>query len=87
MGFVKGYLGRVVAEIKKDSDKDEDDVKHFQGQATDLVKMIIGKYADFTFYTGAKTEKEGTVCFRHVDGDSADATFYYFLDSIKLVKL
>ena len=52
MGFIKGYLGRIVAEIKKDQDKDEDDVKHFQGQATDLVKMIIGNYAQFTFYTG-----------------------------------
>ena len=49
--------------------------------------MIIGKYADFTFYTRAKAEKDGSVCFRHVDGDSTDATFYYFLDSIKLVKL
>ena len=30
MGFVKGYLGRIVAQIKKDADKEEDDVKHFQ---------------------------------------------------------
>ena len=87
MGFVKGYLGRVVAAIKKDKDKDEDDVKHFQAQATDLVKMIIGKFGDFTFFTGEKAEANGSVCFRHVEGDSDDATFYYFLDSIKSVKM
>ena len=50
MNAMKAYLQRISKLLKADKDKDEDDVKHFQAQATTLVKEIVGKYAEFEFY-------------------------------------
>ena len=87
LGFVKGYLGKIVGAIKEKSDDIEDDVERFQKQATEVVKDMVGKYADVSVYTGPTEGDNGAVCFRHAPADSPDATFYYFMDSIKSVKL
>ena len=91
MAIMKGYLPKCVAMVKKygnDGDGgDADDVKHFQTQATALIKEIVAKYAEFTIYRGKSGKDEATMVFRQESAEEDDATFFYFLDTIKSVKI
>ena len=91
IAIMKAYLPKCVALVKKHANDgaggDADDVKHFQTQATGLMKEVAAKYAEFTIYRGKSGADEAAVVFRQESAEEDDATFFYFLDTIKSVKI
>tara|TARA_B110000305_G_C19062647_1_gene457855 strand:+ start:223 stop:498 length:276 start_codon:yes stop_codon:yes gene_type:complete len=57
MAAIKEFLKRAVGHMKENGK--EDNIKAFRGQATEFVKFVVGKFADFTFYAGENGDATG----------------------------
>ena len=61
MAAIKEFLKRTVGWMKENGK--EDDIKTYRAQATEFVKFIVGKFADFTIYTGENGDATGHLAF------------------------
>ena len=58
MAAIKEYLKRAVGHMKEKG-QDQESIKAFRAQATEFVKFVVGKFADFTFYAGENGDATG----------------------------
>ena len=71
MAAIKAYLPRIVGHMKANGL--EENVKPFRGGATEMVKFVVGKFGEFTFYTGENGDATGSLAFSYMnEEDSKD---------------
>ena len=78
MAAIKEFLKRAVGHLKENG-KDADIIKAFRGQATEFVKFVVGKFADFTFYAGENGDATGQIayCYQKEEDDYLTKTFCF----------
>lgn len=91
MTWAKAYLGKLKAKITEENANLPEDkqrnIQEFQRGATQLVKLIAGKFDEMQLFVGAKMDYEGAFCFSYTK-DQADEgpTFLFFNDGLKVTK-
>ena len=82
MAWAKGYLPKVVAKLKELGK--EDRIPGFKAGATQLIKLIAGKWDEMQLFAGAKNDFEGALCFAYQkEQEDEGPTFLYFKDGLK----
>ena len=82
MQWCRGYMQKVVQKLK-DTGKDER-VPEFKKGATELVKLIAGKWAEMQIFAGEKNDFEGALCFAYQkEQEDEGPTFLFFKDGLK----
>ena len=61
MAAIKEFLKRTVGHMKENGQ--EENIKTYRAQATEFVKFVVGKFADFTIYTGENGDATGHLAF------------------------
>ena len=85
MAYVKGYLKAVKEKLEASGKADR--VAGFQKGATDLVKMLIGKWDEVQIFTGESGNWEGGLAYAFMKEQTDEGpTFYFFLDGLKQEK-
>ena len=85
MAYIKGYLKAIKEKLEAAGKADR--VAPFQKGATELVKQLIGKWAEVQVFTGESNDWEGALayCYQVNDADEGP-TFFFFLDGLKQEK-
>jgi len=85
MTYIKNFLKNVKTFLETNGKSDR--VAEFQKGANDFIKFVVGKFDDFTFYTGTSENVEGGIALSHWENDSDPGpVFFYFKDALKEVK-
>lgn len=85
MMWAKGYLAKVTAKLTEAGK--EDRIPEFKKGATQLVKLIAGKWDEMQLFVGDKMDYEGAMCFSYQkEQDDEGPTFLYFADGLKETK-
>jgi len=85
MTYIKGYLKKIKEHLTANK---PDRVDKFMKGAQEFIKAIVGKYEEYTIYTGSKETLDGGIAlsFWEVETDPGPM-FYFFKDGLKDVKL
>lgn len=68
MAILKALLKRIVEHLTKNGK--EDRVGEFKKGATEMIKMIMGKFDEMQIFTGSSCDTEATLCFSYTkDGE------------------
>lgn len=82
MAWCRGYMQKIVQKLK-DQGKD-DRVPEFKKGATELVKLIAGKFSEMQLFVGEKMDYEGAFCFAYQkEQEDEGPTFLFFKDGLK----
>ena len=85
MTWCKGYLAKVTQKLK-DAGK-EDRIPDFKRGATELVKLIAGRFDEFQIFAGERNDYEGAFCFAYQENQEDEGpTFLYFADGLRVTK-
>jgi len=85
MTYIKNFLKNVKTFLETNGKTDR--VAEFQKGANDFIKFVVGKFDDFTFYTGTSENVEGGIALSYWENDSDPGpVFFYFKDALKEVK-
>ena len=71
--------------VQKLKDQGKDDrVPEFKKGATELVKLIAGKFSEMQLFVGEKMDYEGAFCFAYQkEQEDEGPTFLFFKDGLK----
>jgi len=91
MTWAKAYLGKLKARLTEENANLPEDkqrnLAEFQAGATQLVKLIAGKFSEMQIFCGSKMDYEGAFCFAYTKEQTDEGpTFLYFADGLKGVK-
>ena len=84
MAMLKAFLKRVVAWLKENGK--EDRVAGFQKGATEMVKLIMGKFDEVQIFSGQNMDVEASLAFCFTYDGEVDPTFLFFNDALKMEK-
>ena len=79
--MIKAYLKRVVAFLKEKGK--EERVPEFQKGATEMIKMIIGKFDEMMIFTGESFDAEAGLAFSYTKDGDTEPVFLFFVDGMK----
>ena len=81
MAWARGYLAKITTRLQAD---DPERVPLFKHGATQLVKLIAGKFDEMQLFAGKKMDYEGAFCFAYQkDQEDENLTFLFFADGLK----
>lgn len=84
MAWARGYLQKVTAKLQETK---PDRVAGFKKGATQLVKLIAGKWSEMQLFAGQKNDFEGAFCFAYQkEQEDEGPTFLFFKDGLKETK-
>lgn len=84
MTYIKEYMKKVKAILEKENPSRVDG---FMKGAQEMVKFILSRFNDFTFYTASDYDNENIIILSYYKQDSDPApTFLYFMDGLKRTK-
>ena len=81
MGYIKGYMKKL-ADRKKEKGATAEEIAVWQGKMQNFIKELLGKFDDFSFYTGAEMDPEGMVALLFYKEDGIIPYFYFFKDGL-----
>lgn len=85
MAYIKGYLKTIKEKLEAAGKTDR--IPQFQKSATELVKMLVGKWDEIQVFTGESGDWEGALAYCYQKEQTDDGpTFYFFLDGLKQEK-
>lgn len=85
MAWARGYLQKTVAKLNELGK--EDRVAGFKKGATQIVKLIAGKFDEFQLFVGEKMDYDGAFCFAYQENQEDEGpTFLFFKDGLKETK-
>ena len=81
MAWARGYLAKVTARL---NESDPERVPIFKRGATQLVKLIAGKFSEMQLFVGENMDYEGAFCFAYQkEQEDEGPTFLFFADGLK----
>lgn len=84
LSWARGYLKKVTARLNENN---PDRVPGFKKGATELVKLIAGKFSEMQIFTGEKMDYDGAFCFAYQkEQEDEGPTFLFFKDGLKEMK-
>lgn len=85
MQWVRGYMQKIVAKLTEQGKTDR--IPEFKKGATELVKLIAGKWSEMQLFAGEKNDFEGAFCFAYQkEQEDEGPTFLFFKDGLKETK-
>jgi len=85
MQWVRGYMQKIVAKLTEQGKADR--IPEFKKGATELVKLIAGKFSEMQLFVGEKMDYEGAFCFAYQkEQEDEGPTFLFFKDGLKETK-
>ena len=85
MQWVRGYMQKIVAKLNEQGRADR--IPEFKKGATELVKLIAGKFSEMQLFVGEKMDYEGAFCFAYQkEQEDEGPTFLFFKDGLKEMK-
>ena len=86
--YIKSYIKKLLDRVKEKT-TDEEKLKEFQKNSTDMVKFILGKFDDFEFFLNEENDMEGAIGMAYWEDESTDKgpTFLYFKDGLVREKI
>ena len=85
MQWCRGYMQKVVAQLNEAGKQER--VPEFKKGATELVKLIAGKFSEMQLFVGEKMDYEGAFCFAYQkEQEDEGPTFLFFKDGLKEMK-
>ena len=85
MAYIKGYLKTIKEKLEASGKADR--VAPFQKGATELVKMLVGKWDEIQVFTGESGNWDGALAFAFTKEQTDEGpTFHFFLDGLKQEK-
>ena len=80
MTWVRGYLKATTLRLKESNPDRE---AGFKAGATQLVKLITGKFDEFQIFCGEKMDYDGALCFAYQkEQEDEGPTFLFFKDGL-----
>lgn len=64
-----------------------DRVDSFMKGAQEMVKFVLGQFADITFYTPESYDTENSIIMSYYKEEALTPTFLFFLDGLKEMKM
>ena len=84
MTWARGYLQKITTRLQEE---DPERVPLFKRGATQLVKLIAGKFAEMQLFVGENMDYEGAFCFAYQkEQEDEGPTFLFFADGLKQMK-
>ena len=84
MTYIKGYLKKLSDFL---TEKNGERVDEFKKGIQDFIKTVVGKYDEYTLYTGSKETLDGGIALSFWEDETAPGPmFYFFMDGLKEVK-
>ena len=84
MAWARGYLQKVTTRLQESN---PDRVAGFKKGATQLVKLIAGKWSEMQLFAGEKNDFDGAFCFAYQKNQEDEGpTFLFFKDGLKECK-
>lgn len=81
MAWARGYLQKVTTRLQESN---PDRVAGFKKGATQLVKLIAGKWSEMQLFAGEKNDFDGAFCFAYQKNQEDEGpTFLFFKDGLK----
>ena len=86
--YIKGYIKKLLERVKETT-TDEEKIKEFQKNSTDMVKFILGKFDEFEFFANEENDMDGAIAMGYWEDESTDKgpTFLYFKDGLVREKI
>jgi len=85
MMWARGYLQKTSAKLTELGKADR--IPGFKKGATELVKLIAGKWSEMQLFCGEKMDYEGALCFAYQkEQEDEGPTFLFFRDGLKEMK-
>ena len=85
MQWAKLYLPKITAKLNEAGKGDR--VADFKAGATQLVKLIAGKWDEMQIFAGSKNDFEGALCFAYQkEQEDEGPTFLFFKDGFREAK-
>jgi len=81
MGMVKALLKRTTEYLKENGK--EDRVADFKAGATELTKLVVGKFDEMQIFVGESCDTEASMCFSYTKDGETEPVFLYFADCMK----
>ena len=73
--------------VKEHLEKTKPDrVAGFMKGVSEMVKFILKKFDDFSFYTPSNYDVENTIIMSYYKEEAETPTFLYFMDGLKATK-
>tara|TARA_B100000780_G_C20899565_1_gene357994 strand:+ start:402 stop:683 length:282 start_codon:yes stop_codon:yes gene_type:complete len=79
MSMLKAFMKRTVAYLTEKGK--EDRVPSFKKGATEMVKLIMGRFDEMQIFTGSSMDVEASMCFAYTEDGETDPTFLFFNDA------
>eukprot|EP01112_Ceratiomyxa_fruticulosa_P011506 TRINITY_DN3122_c0_g1_i3.p1 TRINITY_DN3122_c0_g1~~TRINITY_DN3122_c0_g1_i3.p1 ORF type:complete len:183 (-),score=42.57 TRINITY_DN3122_c0_g1_i3:81-629(-) len=80
--YIRAYLKKLVEHLKE-SGKDEREIGAFQANAQAFVKEVMGKYGEFSWYTGSSMDPEAMLPMKFYKEGNPNPFFYFWKDGLK----
>ena len=77
--MLKGLMKKTVTYLTENGK--EDRVPGFKKGATEMVKLIMGRFDEMQIFTGSSMDVEATLCFAYTEDGETDPTFLFFNDA------
>merc|ERR1712060_43930 len=85
MQWAKAYLAKIIAKLTEQGK--EDRIPGFKRGATQMIKMIVGKWSEMQIFCGEKMDYEGALCFAYQKNQEDEGpTAIFFKDGFKEMK-
>ena len=82
MSWVRGYLQKITAKLTEAGKAER--IPGFKKGATQLVKLIAGKWDEMQLFVGESMDYEGAFCFAYQKNQEDEGpTFLFFKDGLK----
>ena len=82
--MVKALMKRTIAFLKENGK--EDRVDKFKSGATEMVKLVMGKFDEMQVFAGESIDTEASICFSYTEDGATDPVFLFFNDCYKQEK-
>jgi len=81
MAWARTYLGKISAKLTELGRPER--IPEFKRGATELVKLIAGKFSEMQLFTGRSMDYEGAFCFAYQKNQEDEGpTFLFFADGL-----
>ena len=81
VAMIKALLKRTVEWLKENGK--EDRVAGFKAGATELTKLVVGKFDEMQIFLGESIDSEASMCFSYTKDGETEPVFLYFADCMK----
>ena len=78
MAMLKGLMKKTVTYLTENGKDDR--VGPFKKGATEMVKLIMGRFDEMQIFTGTSMDVEASLCFAYTEDGETDPTFLFFND-------